>query len=79
MNRERLLLARPDAVLTTQYAANDKYAPLIEAEGIPVLYNQEWGAVTAGRAEWIKFVAAFYGREKLADSLFGGGASLSGA
>ena len=73
MNRERLLLARPDAVLTTQYAANDKYAPLIEAEGIPVLYNQEWQEPSLlGRAEWIKFVAAFYGKEKLADSLFEG-------
>jgi iron complex transport system substrate-binding protein len=71
INVEKLLAVSPDAVMVTGYEQNDKYSKLLEKSGIPVLYNQEWMENTLlGRAEWIKFIAAFYDKDELADSIF---------
>jgi len=71
MNLEKLFLVRPQAVMVSGYEQNDKYSKLIEKSGIPVIYNQEWHETTLlGRAEWIKFVAAFYDKSSIADSIF---------
>jgi len=71
MNLEKLYSVRPEVIMVSGYEQNDKYSKLIEKSGIPVLYNQEWKETTLlGRAEWIKFVAAFYDKSELADSIF---------
>lgn len=39
--------------------------------GINILYNNAWKEHNLlGRAEWLKFVALFFGRERMADSVF---------
>ncbi len=71
MNLEKLLAVRPEVVMVSGFEENDKYSKLIEKSGIPILYNQDWYENTLlGRAEWIKFVAAFYDKTELADSIF---------
>ncbi len=71
MNLEKLFATRPEAVMVSGFEQNDKYSKQIEKSGIPILYNQEWQENTLlGRAEWIKFVAAFYDKSELADSIF---------
>jgi len=76
LNLERLLTVRPEVVMVSGYEQNDKYSKIIEKSGIPVLYNQEWNESTLlGRAEWIKFVAAFYDKSEMADTIFAGVAS----
>lgn len=69
---EKLLLLNPDALMITSYNnATDDNTHRLQNAGINLIYNQEWMEETLlGRAEWIKFVAAFYNKENLADSLF---------
>jgi iron complex transport system substrate-binding protein len=71
MNLEKLFAVRPEVVMVSGFDQNDKYSRQIDKSGIPILYNQEWQENTLlGRAEWIKFVAAFYDKSELADSIF---------
>jgi iron complex transport system substrate-binding protein len=73
LNIEKLLLLRPQAVMTTAYNADDANSKKMRQTGLILLYNIEWQEETLlGRAEWIKFVAAFFDKEALADSLFRG-------
>ena len=52
------------------YNQNDTYAQRVTQAGIPVLFNNEWmESSLLARAEWIKFVAAFYNKEDIADTL----------
>jgi iron complex transport system substrate-binding protein len=68
---EKLLLLHPDAVMTTAYNADDENSRRMRRTGIPLIYNVEWQEQSVlGRAEWIKFIAAFFDRSELADSLF---------
>lgn len=68
---ERLLLLRPQAVMTTAYNADDENSRRMKQTGLAILYNIEWQEKTLlGRAEWIKFVAAFLDKRELADDLF---------
>lgn len=69
---EKLLLLNPDALMITSYNnANDDNTRRLQNAGINLIYNQEWMEESLlGRAEWIKFMAAFYNKEALADSLF---------
>lgn len=69
---ERLLSLSPAALMTTAYNAEDENSRRLERCGI-LIYNIEWQESTPlGRAEWIRFIAAFYDKLPLADSLFGG-------
>lgn len=71
MNVERTLQLNPGAVLMSGYNQNDPCAKRISEAGIPVIFNNEWMETSLlARAEWIKFVGAFFNKEKLADSLF---------
>jgi len=71
INVEKTLQLAPNAVMMSGYNQNDPYAQRIIKAGIPVIFNNEWMENSLlARAEWIKFVAAFYGKEVLADSLF---------
>ena len=71
INVEKTLQLKPNAVMMSGYNQNDPYAKRVSEAGIPVLFNNEWMETSLlARAEWIKFVATFYNKEKLADSLF---------
>lgn len=71
INVEKTLQLSPGAVLMSGYNQNDPYAKRVSQAGIPVIFDNEWMETSLlARAEWIKFVAAFYNKEKLADSIF---------
>lgn len=68
---ERLLLLRPQAIMTTAYNTEDENSKRMKQTGLTLIYNIEWQERTLlGRAEWIKFVGAFFDKEEKADSLF---------
>lgn len=68
---ERIIRYGTQAMLYSTYAPSDQSAERLEAVGIPVLYNNEWREVTPlARAEWIRFIAAFFDVLPQADSLF---------
>lgn len=68
---ENLLLLRPQAVMTSAYNVEDENSRRMKQTGLTILFNIEWQEKTLlGRAEWIKFIAAFFDKEVLADSLF---------
>lgn len=71
INVEKTLQLKPSAVMMSGYNQNDPYAHRVSQAGIPVIFNNEWMETSLlARAEWIKFVAAFYNKEKQADSVF---------
>lgn len=71
INIEKTLQLNPSAVMMSGYNQNDTYAQRVTQAGIPVIFNNEWmESSLLARAEWIKFVAAFYDKETLADSIF---------
>lgn len=73
INVEKTLQLKPGAVMMSGYNQNDPYAVRVSQAGVPVLFNNEWMETSLlARAEWIKFVAAFYNKEKMADSIFAG-------
>jgi iron complex transport system substrate-binding protein len=71
LNVEKTMELQPQMVMMTNYNQINTTADQLVQSGIPVVFNDEWMESTPlGRAEWIKFVAAFYNKGKLADSLF---------
>lgn len=71
INYERLLKLSPSAIMVSGLEQPDENNRRITQSGIPVLYNNEWmEASLLGRAEWIKFVAAFLDKSSEADSIF---------
>jgi len=71
INVERCLMLKPELVMFSAYNQYDENVARLVAAGIPVVYNNEWMEQTLlGRAEWIKFIACFYEKDFLADSLF---------
>lgn len=71
INLEVMLNLQPDAVMAYSSGESDNaYQQLLRA-GLKVALNSEYLEETPlGKAEWIKFVAAFFDKEKQADSLF---------
>lgn len=68
---ENLLLLHPQAVMTTAYNVEDENSKRMKQTGLPLLYNIEWQEPSLlGRAEWIKFIGAFFDKEALADSIY---------
>ncbi len=68
---ENLLMLRPQAVMTPAYNTEDENTKRLEQTGLSLLYNIEWQEKTPlGRAEWIKFIGAFFDKSSLADSIF---------
>ena len=71
INIEKTLQLHPNAVMMSGYNQDDPYAQRVSQAGIPVLFNNEWMETSLlARAEWIKFVASFYNKEAVADSIF---------
>ena len=71
-NVENLLLLNPDALMLTTYSEQeDENMRRLKTSGIRLIYNNEWNESSLlARTEWIKFVACFFNKEALADSLF---------
>jgi iron complex transport system substrate-binding protein len=72
MNVEQTLILKPDLVLTFGMGYPEKDVnPKILSSGVPVAISLDHLEETPlARAEWIKFIAAFFGQERQADSLF---------
>ncbi|MCD7973259.1 MAG: ABC transporter substrate-binding protein [Candidatus Azobacteroides sp.] len=71
LNFEKLLGLKPDAIMVSGYEQQDENQLRISRSGIPVLYNNEWmEKELLGRAEWIKFVAAFFDKSAEAERIF---------
>jgi iron complex transport system substrate-binding protein len=72
VNVEQTIDLQPDLIMTisTGNAEFDAHPTLLEA-GLKVVLNAEWlDTSPLGRAEWSKFIAAFFNREATAEALF---------
>ncbi len=68
---EKLLALRPDILLIASYNQQDNNAQRLQRSQIPVVYNNEWTESSVlARAEWLKFVAAFFDKENIATEFF---------
>jgi iron complex transport system substrate-binding protein len=71
MNLERLLFLQPDLLMAYTLSGDLGQLKKIQEAGIPVALNAEYlEPHPLGRAEWIKFMALFFQKEKTADSVF---------
>ena len=71
INIERCLLLKPQVAMVTGYNQKDEHVTRLSESGVLIVYNNEWMEPTLlARAEWIKFMACFFDKEALADSLF---------
>ncbi len=71
VNLEQLLHLRPDVYFAASYNQQDEQAKRLQQSGVNLVFNNEWTESSLlARAEWIKFVAAFFDKEALADSIF---------
>jgi len=71
LNVEKTLALHPQVLMMSSYNQADVAAERIARSGIPVVFNNEWMETSPlGRAEWIKFVAAFYNKERAAETIF---------
>ncbi len=71
INFETCLNLQPEAVFTFSMGNDRTISQRLEQAGIAQLYNADYLETTPlGRAEWIKFTAAFFGKLEAADSVF---------
>ena len=71
MNLEQLASLHPELLMGYTVTSDYGQYKKIEALGVPVVINAEYlEKHPLGRAEWIKFVALFFNKETLADSVF---------
>ena len=71
LNVEKLLEINPQAVMDYAMQGEHDYIRLARKAGISVLLNADYLEESPlGRAEWIKFMALFYNKYALADSIF---------
>ncbi|MDR1865310.1 MAG: ABC transporter substrate-binding protein [Bacteroidales bacterium] len=73
LNFEKIIALKPDVIFA--YGVGQEVLGSLRRLtdlGLTVVFNAEYLERTAlGKAEWIRFMAAFYGEEDRADSLFG--------
>jgi iron complex transport system substrate-binding protein len=71
MNLERLVVLKPDLVMSYSVSGRQGQTKKINELGIPVVINAEYLEThPLGRAEWIKFMAAFLDKESQANEVF---------
>jgi len=71
LNTEQLIALNSDVVFATLYNQSSVQQQLADAGIARMVYDNEWTESSPlARAEWIKFIAAFYGKLDIADSLF---------
>lgn len=72
LNSEMVISLNPEVVIGFSINHQNKAYETIQRSNIPVVYNGDWTEETPlGKAEWIKFFAPFFQKEKIADSIFG--------
>ncbi|SHF26455.1 iron complex transport system substrate-binding protein [Desulfofundulus australicus DSM 11792] len=69
---EKIKALSPDVVFTyTHVMGGTEFAQKLNELGIPYAVDNEWlESHPLGRVEWVKFLAAFYNKEKEADDYF---------
>ncbi|MDR9456115.1 MAG: ABC transporter substrate-binding protein [Salegentibacter sp.] len=71
INTEVLIDLQPDVVIGFAIDGNNKTFENIQKTGIPVVFNADWVEENPlGKAEWIKFMAAFFGKTAQASTIF---------
>jgi iron complex transport system substrate-binding protein len=71
LNIEKLAVVKPELVMGYMLSSDYSTFRNIEAMDIPVVINAEYlESHPLGRAEWIKFMALFFNKEREADSIF---------
>lgn len=71
LNLELLLQSKPDLVVGFSVNGNNSTYQKIQQYGIPVVLDGSWTeAHPLGRAEWIKFMGAFYQQNQEAKAVF---------
>ncbi len=71
INMELLLELQPELVIGFSVNGNNKTLDQIEKFGIPVVLDGAWTEQhPLGRAEWVKFIAAFFNKDAEANTLF---------
>ena len=71
LNSEMVIALNPEVVVGFSISHENKAYETIQRSNIPVVYNGDWTEETPlGKAEWIKFFAPFFQKEKEADSIF---------
>ena len=71
INTETTINLNPDVVVSFGVEGENKALESLKRAGIPVVYNGDWvERDPLGKAEWIKFFAAFYDKLNIADSIF---------
>jgi iron complex transport system substrate-binding protein len=71
INKESLLKLMPEAFVEPAFQNHKLSNEIIKQSGILIIYNLDWlEDHPLGRAEWIKFFAAFTNQSQKADSIF---------
>ena len=71
LNTEMVLELNPELIIGFSINDENKAYDIIKRAGIPVVYNGDWVEQSPlGKAEWIKFFAPFFQKEKLGDNIF---------
>jgi iron complex transport system substrate-binding protein len=71
LNTEMVIALNPELVVGFGINAQNKAYETISRSDIPVVYNGDWTENTPlGKAEWIKFFAPFFQKEKEAEGIF---------
>lgn len=71
INTEVLIDLQPDLVIGFAIDGNNKTFENIQKTGIPVVFNADWVEENPlGKAEWIKFMGAFFGKTTQATNIF---------
>jgi iron complex transport system substrate-binding protein len=71
INLELIAQLKPSLLMAYSLGNELGHLKKVQELGIPVIINAEYlEQHPLGRAEWIKFMALFFGKEKMADSIF---------
>lgn len=71
LNIEATLHLMPDAFIAVGYNSTDPSISQLQKTNIPVIHTIEWMENSLlARAEWIKFIAAFYSQDSIANNIF---------
>jgi iron complex transport system substrate-binding protein len=71
LNTEVLLDLQPDVIIGYGIDNNNPALDNLQKSGLRVMLNGDWNEETPlGKAEWIKFFGALYGKQKQANELF---------
>lgn len=71
LNTEITIDLQPDVIVGHGIDNNNPIFENLQKSGLKTMFNGDWNEQTPlGKAEWIKFFGALYGKEKQADAIF---------